>query len=307
MYVITSRSRWLAQGGTWRVLQTGNALPPPTDNAPQPNYLPSGFINSLRDPLVILVHGYANQEPAAFGQYAKEIGTSISGGLMAANGFTGSVIGYDWPSFDAPVSGPLQQYVSDAKAATNIGAPSLADFLARLSAALAGRAIRINLMAHSMGNLVVRQTLLGNPHLADTLDNIVSFAADLPQADLERPELIAAADALSGNWFVYWAQADAVLESLSNWANIVLGNEPWGGQRLGQQGPPDDSAVSKRVVAQNWDAALAQDLGSTYNSDLHEWPFSTKIHSLYWANTPFLENVAHNLQRSPGAAPIIAG
>ena len=304
MYVVSSRSRWLSNAGSWTVLQTGNALPPNT--APQSNYLPAGFISSLQDPVVILIHGYANLEKDAFQEYAKEIGNSVSAGLMANNGFTGSVIGYDWPSFDTPASGPLQQYVGDLKAATNIGAPALSDFLTRLSAALAGRSIRINLAAHSMGNLVVRQTLLDSPQLADVIDNIISFAPDLPQTDLERPELKAAADALSGNWFVYWAQADFVLLTLSDLANIVLGNEQWGGQRLGQQGPRVGAAISKRVVAQNWDAPLAQDLGSTYDSDLHEWPFSAKIHSLYWTDQPFLENIAQNLQRTPGATPIIA-
>jgi pimeloyl-ACP methyl ester carboxylesterase len=303
MYVISSRSKWLSAGGDWTVLQTGNALPPTTP-PPQSNVLPSGFVNSLQDPLVILIHGYASPEKASFGQYANEIGTPGSPGLMPANGFTGSIIGYDWPSFDTPASGPLQQYVADLKAATNTGAPSLADFLSRLAAALSGRNVRINLMAHSMGNLVVRQTLLDSPQIANTLDNIISFAADLPQSNLERPELVTAANALAGNWFVYWAQADDVLLTLSNLANIILGNEQWGGQRLGQQGPPTDGAISPRVVGQNWDPPLAKDLGSTYNCDLKEWPFSADIHSLYWKDVPFLTNVAQNLLQPPGAAPI---
>lgn len=283
------------------MLQTGNALPPAT--APQSNYLPAGFINSLQDPLVILIHGYANREPDAFGQYAKAIGTSVSGGSMAANGFQGTVIGYDWPSFDTPISGPLHQYAGDLKAARDVGAPSLASFLSRLIAVVGGRGIRINLMAHSMGNFVLRQMLIANPALARCLDNIISFAPDLLQADLQQPDLRAAADVLTGNWFVYWAQADFVLLGLSNWANIILGNEQWGGQRLGQEGPPS-GVTSQRVVAQEWDAPLAQDLGSTYNWDLREWPFNAEIHSLYWSNRPFLTNVAQNLQRAPATPPV---
>jgi pimeloyl-ACP methyl ester carboxylesterase len=304
MYVISSRRRWLSAGGDWTVLQTGNALPPTTP-LPQSNYLPSGFINSLQDPLAILIHGYANPEAATFSQYAKEIDTNTSPGLMAANGFQGSVIGYDWPSFDTPASGRLQQYVGDLNAARNIGAPALADFLSRLTAALAGRNVRVNLMAHSMGNFVMREMLVENPDLVSGLDNIVSFAPDLPQSDLLRPDVEAVSDALSGNWFVYWAQADFVLLTLSNLANIILGSEQWGGERLGQQGPPD-GAISAKVVAQNWDMPLAQDLGSTYNCDLREWPFNAKIHSLYWANKPFLQNVAANLQRASGSAPTLA-
>jgi len=305
MYVISSRRRWLSASGDWTVLQTGNVLPPVTP-PPQSNCLPSGFINSLQDPLVILIHGYANPEKQTFGQYASEIGTNTSPGLMATNGFQGSVIGYDWPSFETPASGPLQQYVGDLNAARNIGAPALADFLGRLTAALAGRDIRVNLMAHSMGNFVMREMLVENPGLASALDNIVSFAPDLPQADLERPDVKAAGDALSGNWFVYWAQADFVLMTLSNLANIILSNEQWDGQRLGQQGPPDDGTISAKVVAQNWDMPLAKDLGSTYNCDIREWPPNAAIHSLYWKDKPFLQNVAANLQRTSGRAPILA-
>ena len=302
MYVISSRRKWLNTGESWTVLQTGNALPPTI--APQSNYLPAGFTSSLQDPLVILIHGYANREKDAFRQYATEIGTGASGGLLAANGFHGSVIGYDWPSFDTAVTGPLQQYASDLQAAGEVGAPSLADFLNRLIAVVGRRGIRINLMAHSMGNFVVRQMLIANPSLAQYLDNIISFGADFPYTDLERPELKATADALTGNWFVYWSQADFVLLSLSNWANIILGNEHWGGQRLGQAGPRDMRLVSPKVIAQEWDVPLAKDLGSMYNRDLREWPFNAKIHSLYWSNGPFLANVAQNLQHAPATPPI---
>ena len=269
-------------------------------------YLPSGFVNSLCDPVLILIHGYANAEDVAFGQYGKMIGVSGQQGLLRSHGFEGSAIGYDWPSFEKPTNSPLQAYKNDYTAARNIGAPALADFLDRLTKALSARKVRVNLMAHSMGNLVLCEALIVNPELPKRLDNIISFAADLPYTELEKPALKAAADALGGNWFIYWAQADIVLMTASNYANLLLGNERWGGQRLGQQGPRDQSLISQKVVVQEWDAWLAKDLGSEYNGDLHEWPFSGKIHSLYWSNDAFLTNVVANVQRATGSKPIIA-
>ncbi len=305
MYVISSRARRVGPNGKWIVLYSGNGRVP-TNGSLQPDCLPAALISSLADPLLILIHGYANPEAATFGQYAKMIGAVGQPGSLAAHGFTGSVIGYDWPSFETLVPGKLQGYKNDYDAACKIGAPALADFLDRLTATLSGRGIRINLIAHSMGNLVMSRALSLNIDLAGRLDNVISFAADLPWTELEKPALKAAANALTSNWFVYWAQADAVLETASNLANMMLGNEQWGGQRLGQAGPHDKTIISRKVIVQEWDAPLAQDLGSHYNLDLREWPFSGTIHSLYWGDDAFLANVTENLQRTPGTDPIIA-
>lgn len=305
MYVISSRPGRVGRTGKWVVLQSSIAQPP-SSSLVQPNCLPSGFISSLSDPLLILIHGYANPEVSAFGQYAKMIGVAGQQGSLFSHGFTGSVIGYDWPSFETLTSSKLQGYKNDYDAACNIGAPVLIDFLNRLAAALMGRNLRINLMAHSMGNLVMCRTLAANALIPEQLDNVISFAADVPDTELEKPTLKAATDALGGNWFVYWAQADIVLMTASDIANMLLGNQQRGEERLGQNGPHDQALISSKVVVQEWDAELAQDLGSHYNEDLREWPFSGDIHSLYWGDDGFLKNVVQNVQRTLGSQPIIA-
>lgn len=159
-------------------------------------------------------------------------------------------------------------------------------------------------MAHSMGNFVLRTMLMTDPGLAGGLDNIFSLAPDILHTDLEKDELRTAANTLTGNWFVYWAQADFVLLTLSDWANIILGREKWGGRRLGQEGPRDRRRISRKVVVQQWDAPLAEQLGSHYNWDLRQWQFHHTIHSLYWTNVAFLRNIAGNMLRSPGTIPI---
>lgn len=305
MYVISSRPGRVGRTGRWVVLQSSVAQPP-SNSLVRSNYLPSGFISSLTDPLLILIHGYGNPEVSAFSQYAKLIGVVGQQGSLFSHGFTGSVIGYDWPSFEKPTNSKLQEYKNDYDAACNIGAPALIDFLNRLTSALRGRKIRINLMAHSMGNLVMCRTLEAGTSIPEQLDNVISFAGDVPDTELEKPNLKAAADALAGNWFVYWAQADIVLMTASDIANVILGNQQWGGERLGQNGPHDKALISSKVIVQEWDAKLADDLGSHYNEDIREWPFSGKIHSLYWGDDDFLNNVVQNVQRMLGRKPIVA-
>jgi hypothetical protein len=306
MYVISSRSRRVPNDGEWVLLQSADGTPPAGSAAPADAF-PSEFISSLQDPLVIVIHGYNNTELETFQQYVRLIGSDGSQGLLGANGFTGSAIGYDWPSVEAPASGPLQVYENDLKSARRIGAPAFANFFSALSSGLAaaGKNVRINLLVHSMGNLLMRTVLEANPCLAGQLANVLSLAPDLPHTDLERPGLKAAGDALKGKWFAYWAQADLILLTLSDYANIILGSELWGGQRLGQQGPAHPAPlISQNVVTQQWDAPLAKQIGYQYNWDLGEWPHSFATHSAYWTNMEFLKNIVQNIQRAPGVAPI---
>lgn len=308
MYVISSRPERVRVSGDWAVIYSGNGTPPAINPGLQPSYIPAGFLSSLTDPVIVVVHGYNNIEKDAFGQYAAVGGQNPSVNSLPSHEFPGTVVGFDWPSTGSHSPALWTQlgvYRHDLDAARQTAVPALGDFLEQLTNSLVGRDIRVNLMAHSMGNFVMSRVLMANPALAGKLDNIVSFAPDMLQSDLGRPELIAAADALPGNWFVYRSQADVVLLTASDWANILLGNEQWRGRRLGQDGPPPDGKYSDKVVAQCWDVPLASQLGSSYNQDLKEWPFSMKIHGLYWSNGPFLDNVVANLNRKPGAAPVV--
>jgi hypothetical protein len=304
MYVINSRPTRVTAPGLWTLFEYGGGTSPGTQVAAS-GVLPPSFLSSLTDPVVILIHGYNNTEQQAYDTYWGELSGKLS---LVGNGFTGTVMGYDWPSaVDAdldPLFDVLENYQTDLISARNVGAPAFVDFLSQLKPKLPG-GIRLNLMAHSMGNYVMRTMIQSSGAIMGGLSNIVSFAPDLLANDLEIPALKTAADGLKGNWFVYWSQADAVLLA-SNWGNILIGGEQWGGQRLGQQGPANPPpAISTRVVAQKWDSPLAADLGSQYNTDIQEWPFSIQIHSMYWEDKDFKANVAQNLVKADVKPPLI--
>jgi pimeloyl-ACP methyl ester carboxylesterase len=298
MFVVSSRSKRVLESGRWIILEDD-----PENAVSKSDSIPKTFLDVVSDPLLILIHGYSNTEKQTFDRYREQIGTEATPGLLPRNGFTGTIVGYDWPSFDIPSTTALHGYESDLNAARNTGAPALIRFVDSLSAALKKKKVRINLMAHSMGNLVVRTMLLANPNFAKKIDNIISFGADILSSDLQLPDLKKAADSLRGNWFVYWAQADLVLLQLSNYANIMLGNEKWGGQRVGQVGPPK-ADISDKVVGQEWDSPLADDIGTYYSWDLRLWRHNPSIHSAYWRDVPFLKNVCENLLRKKGTTPI---
>lgn len=296
MFVISSRPKRVADG-QWTILESDDGVPPQSSPS-DPDELSATFLDSLQDPLLILIHGYHNTELQAFQQYV------AASKNLSDNGFTGTVVGYDWPSVEGNASSELQLYKNDLKAVRSAGAPAFADFLVKLAATTADRNVRINLMAHSMGNFLLRTLFLENEQIAAELDNVVSFAPDMLQSDLEKDELKAAANALAGYWFVYWAQSDLILLFPSNWGNIALGNEKWRGQRLGQQGPKDKRRISRKVISQEWDAPIARDIGSQYSWDLREWPFNPGVHSKYWVDIPFLQNIAQNMLLPAGASPI---
>ena len=67
---------------------------------------------------------------------------------------------------------------------------------------------------------------------------------------------------------------------------------------LGKPGPRDTNLTSIKVEPQEWDALLAAQLGISYNNDLGEWPSSGDIHSSYWTNIPFLDDVISKIDKS---------
>jgi len=134
-----------------------------------PNYLPSSLVNSLCDPVLVVVHGYNNRESDAFGLYADLAGLGKKKQALAHYGFTGTVIGFDWPTGYLNSMNPSAQlglYASDLNQAKTNGVPAFSLFLDRLTNALIGRSVRVNVMAHSMGNFVMTRALMGNPAVA---------------------------------------------------------------------------------------------------------------------------------------------
>ncbi len=310
MYVISSRPERAAPPASWAVLFSANANPPPLDKPiVVPDYMPAGFVNSLVEHVVVFVHGYSNSEENAFSACAQAAGLSPGQLTLPACGFAGTVVGYDWPTGNANTINPSAQlalYMHDLAEAQNPGAPSFEDFLDRLTTALSGRSIRISVLAHSMGNFVLTRALMENSALAGRLTDIYSFAPDILQTDLERDDLRAAADALHGLWFVYWAKSDMVLMTASDWANILLGTETLGQERLGQAGLQAGGTYSSSVIPQQWDPFLAEVGVTSFDDTTENWRSSMGTHMGYWKSPEFWQNVAQNLNRKDESTPVIA-
>src|SRR5579862_6684790 len=132
MYVISSRPERAPPPASWAVLFSSNGSPPPNQPAVAPNYLPAGFVSSLVDHVVVFVHGYSNSEKDAFRACAQVAGLDSGQLSLPGRGFSGMVVGYDWPTGTATSINPSVQlalYRHDLTQAKNPGVPSFDDFL----------------------------------------------------------------------------------------------------------------------------------------------------------------------------------
>jgi len=310
MYVTSCRPERGVPPANWTVWISNDGNPPPGNQAPaavNPNL--DGLTGLGASQVVVFVHGFNNSELQAFNGCAQACGHYTNKQSLLKAGYQGPVVGFDWPTGSLSTIDPsamLGLYKHDLGAAQSPGVPSFADFLDKLTTGLANAGTRVSLLAHSMGNFVATRALMSNPALASRLTDIYSFAPDILQTDVLRPELIAAGNALQGRWFVYWAQSDMILMTASNWANILLGTEVAGQDRLGQAGPPLGGGYSANLVPQQWDGYMAMINDTNYDPTLGQWKSSAFTHTGYWDSPAFWQNVALNLQRPPLGDPIIA-
>jgi len=150
--------------------------------------LPAGFVNSLVDPVLIVVHGFNAREQDAFDLTAQAAGLTGENTVSCPVWLWGTVIGYDWPTDYVNTLNPhtlLGTYRHDLIQANANAVPGFSSFLCKLTSSLASRELRIVVFAHSMGNYVATRTLIQNPALARSISHIVSFAPDILQTDPE--------------------------------------------------------------------------------------------------------------------------
>ena len=211
----------------------------------------ANFHQELRDSsykqILLYIHGFSNlPEPHIFPRAAK---LQELFDAKEANGV--QVVPMIWPSDnDASILG---DYWEDQKAAD----ASAFAFARVLEKFMAWRADsepcikRINLIAHSMGNRVLRQTLAawrkydrpgGLPLI---FRNTFLMAADIVNESLERGKAGEGICHASRNVLVYYASDDLALRAskASNLKNKVAS------RRLGHSGPEDMSTVPGNVYA----------------------------------------------------------
>ena len=230
---------------------------------------------SLQPRVVVLVHGY-NAREEKVGTYFADFVT----GLREHARFGGSFLVFDWPSLavpfdELPTSTRLQYemrrpqganqpayeltvYGIDRRQALTVGAPSFAALLDDLAAA---KVTRIDVVAHSMGCLVVAAAMQKDPGLLARVHSLVWLAPDVDAAAVAEPWFRAAVASLKGGLAVLHSRNDRLLALHARFAN--------GASRLGAGGPPDGAAVPPRVTF----------------SDLTEQLGKENVHGAYLART----------------------
>lgn len=211
--------------------------------------------------VTVLVHGYSAPERKVASYFAQFIDHIRAG---AAEPWT--FIVYDWPSkarrfeeltieerrdwLAPPVGTPGRQPVNnfggisweqnaynwDRTAAETAGAAGLVALLRTLRTHVNPQ--RINVVAHSMGSLVVLKTLLQDAESLSALRTLVLLAPDLASDALEPAKVWAAVSGIS-RVHVYFSRNDDIL-GLSRLKN--------GSARLGREGPANASALPGNVT-----------------------------------------------------------
>ncbi|OIQ46642.1 MAG: hypothetical protein BM565_10600 [Gammaproteobacteria bacterium MedPE] len=225
----------------------------------------SALMNALKrsEPkqILLLIHGFSNlPEPDIFprAQKLQALFDKKSPNLV-------QVVPLIWPCDND--FGIIKDYWDDQKSA-DLSAPAFARVLQKFMAWRDGASEqdpclkRINVLAHSMGNRVLRETMnwWDKYDLADGVPllfrNTFMVAADVVNETLEKSEKGALIAQASRNVSVYFASDDLALRSskISNLKNKVAS------RRLGHTGPEDMSKVANNVYAFDCD-----DFNNTYD------------------------------------------
>lgn len=219
-----------------------------------------------RRQVLLFVHGFNVQpEPAGFATAAR-----LQAGLDRLLGPRIEVVPLIWPCDDD--FGLLLDYFDDQDAAEMSGfafARALGKFLADREASRAQCLKHVNLLAHSMGNRLLRFALAhwatSRGPLPALFRSVFMVAADVANETLEPGRGGWAITRAARNVVVYHAADDFALRSskVANVANGVLS------RRLGHTGPEHPDRVPRNVFAVDCDAVNNRydRLGHTYFLD----------------------------------------
>ena len=192
---------------------------------------------------LIFIHGFNVSFKSAVESAAK---ISVRYGELSGNSYTPNIFVFSWPS-----NGKLFEYKNDRHDAEASGY-AFARGLEKLSNFLRGSnpqescQQKINLMAHSMGNYVLRhalqqiQQISGNVSLPRLFDNIILTAADEDDDAFEHDYKLARLPELSQRITIYCNIEDKALSV----SDITKGNP----DRLGHDGPRKPHQVPSKVI-----------------------------------------------------------
>lgn len=226
------------------------------------------------DDIVIYVHGFNTTHNDMLRRHRK-----IRKGL-SKKGYRGAVISFDWPS-----DGKVANYSKDRADAQKVCPQLVLDGIVPLLEARPS--IRIHILAHSMGSLVVRhgftkttKAKVGNKQKWK-IAQVMLVAADIDARSFtagnsKYKSLVARCAQLTN----YYSWADEILNA-SNWVY-------WGGThpRLGFEGAPD-AAPSKAV------GIYCQKYYIAHKNNYPNGP--SKSHTWYFDEPFFYQDVSHVL------------
>lgn len=226
------------------------------------------------DDILIYVHGFNTTHNDMLRRHRK-----IRKGLRK-QGYLGAVISFDWPS-----NGDPDAYGEDLADAQEVCAQMVLDGIVLLMTERP--AIKIHILAHSMGSLVVRhgftktaKVKIGNKQNWQ-IEQVLLVAADIDARSFtagnsKYKSLVARCAQLTN----YYSWADSILDA-SNWLY-------WGGNhpRLGYEGAPD-AAPSKAVDIY---------CQKHYITNKDSYPVGIgKSHKWYFEDPFFYQDVSHVL------------
>lgn len=231
------------------------------------NFLSELKASSYRQ-ILLYIHGFSNMPDAVF-----DAALEFQGLCDRAEAQEVLVVPVIWPCDDD--TGIVQDYWDDQKAA-DASAPSLARALCRFIEWRNSKANtdsdpcrkRINLLAHSMGNRVLRETLAAwdKYDLADGVPlifrNTFLVAADIENESIHRDQRGKLICDASRNVVVYYASDDLALRA-SKAANL---KNKIASRRLGHSGPENMDLVPKNVYTVDCD-----DINNAYDPKGHSY------------------------------------
>ena len=214
----------------------------------------NGFAN-----LCVYIHGLGNPFDSAITECA-----AFGSALASPGGFTGLLIGFDWPSYGTLVSGLASYYAStqinwpvvntNGTIRDNING-SIDSFVTVIQnlfkIQVNTNPINLSIICHSEGNYMLMMGMLGlkQAGVSSGINNAIMLAADISAAVFQPGQYGDAITEICGQTTVYYSGADADV-NYSDYDFFAYHNQVYP-SRLGLIGPfayPSASAISGSVI-----------------------------------------------------------
>ena len=245
--------------------------------------------------ILLFIHGFNNRmEDGAF-QKAISLQQLLDRNIDLSNGYV-RVIPLIWPCDDDGTHAMLDDYYDD-RITANISAEAFARMLGKFGTWHHKQKEkcykRINVLAHSMGNRVLRGALnywtnglSSSKQMPQLFRNIFMVAADVVNDTLEKREKGQYIPQAARNVVVYYANDDFAMPA-SKIANIFRSGLS---RRLGMTGPEDMNKVPKNVYAVDCD-----DFNNTFDKPAGHTYFLSKNEDLS-RPSPIIQHIATALE-----------